>query len=348
MFVDQIRVWARAGKGGNGSLHFRRTAFNPKGGPDGGDGGKGGDVLLRVDDSTDSLKRFFFDPKLRAEDGKPGMRQNMTGRGGRNAIYLVPPGTVVYRCRAETLQEANDLAKEGDLELELVKDLVKKGEEFVLCQGGPGGKGNINFKSSTNQAPTEHTPGAEGGEGIYFFELRRIADAGMVGFPNAGKSTLVSKLSAAKPKIAAYPFTTLQPMVGVVEFPGYCRATVADIPGLIEGASENVGLGHEFLRHILRCRLLLFVIDMAGSEGREPIDDLVKLRTEIKLYSEELSQRPWLIVANKMDLPGAAEKLEAFRQRFGKREILPLSALEEQGIDQLRERLREEVGRRPD
>ncbi|MEM6910612.1 MAG: GTPase ObgE [Verrucomicrobiota bacterium] len=348
MFVDHIRVWARAGKGGDGSCHFRRVAFNPKGGPDGGDGGKGGDVLLRVDDSTDSLKRFFYDPKLRGEDGKPGMRQNMSGKGGKTVSFPVPPGTLVYRCQAASLQESNELAKAGDLEMELVADLVKKGETFVLCAGGQGGKGNVHYKSSTNQAPLEHTPGGEGQEGIFFFELRRMADAGMVGFPNAGKSTLVSKLSAAKPKIAAYPFTTLRPMVGVIEFPGYCRASVADIPGLIEGASENVGLGHEFLRHILRCRLLLFVVDMAGSEGREPIEDLIQLRTEVKLYSEELSQRPWMIVANKMDLPGAEEKLEGFRQRFGKREILPLSAKENRGVDLLRERLREEVGRRPD
>jgi len=207
---------------------------------------------------------------------------------------------------------------------------------------------SLKHKTSTNQAPEEHTLGTEGESGIYYLELRRIADAGMVGFPNAGKSTLVSKLSHATPKIANYPFTTLNPMVGVVEFPKYRRCTVADIPGLIEGAHDNRGLGHEFLRHITRCKLLLFVIDMAGSEERNPIEDLEILRKEVKLYDEELAKFDWLVVANKMDLEGAEENLEQFRQRFPSLTIIPLSAETEDGIELLRQELDQRVGYRKD
>jgi GTP-binding protein len=229
----------------------------------------------------------------------------------------------------------------------LVADLTEVGQQFVLCKGGLGGKGNVHFKSATNQAPTETTPGEKGGEGTFFLELRKIADAGLVGFPNAGKSTLLTRLSAARPKVAAYPFTTLKPMVGVLDFPGFSRATVADIPGLIEGAHANVGLGHAFLRHIMRCRLLLFVVDMAGSEGRDPVSDIVALRTEVGLYDKMLAEQPWLIVANKMDLDGASENLGAVRSRFPKQEVIPVSAREGEGVDVLKARLGELVGHRP-
>jgi GTP-binding protein len=224
---------------------------------------------------------------------------------------------------------------------------TKYGEEFLLCSGGKGGKGNFHYKSSINRSPEEHTLGTEGGESVYYFELRRIADAGMVGFPNAGKSTLVSKLSAAEPKIGSYPFTTLKPMVGVVEFPGFKRCTVADIPGLIEGAHQNRGLGHEFLRHITRCHVLLFVIDMGGVDGRDPIEDLMILRKEISMYDEDLAKFEWIIVANKMDLDGAQENLEIFKERFPKQRIIPISASEEQNIDELRGYLEETVAYRP-
>ena len=198
------------------------------------------------------------------------------------------------------------------------------------------------------RCPDEQEPGEPGDEGYYYLELRKIADAGLVGFPNAGKSTLLSALSAAKPKIANYPFTTLQPMVGVLEFPGFSRGTIADIPGLIEGAHANVGLGHDFLRHIMRCRILLFVVDTAGSEAREPIEDLQKLRKEIKLYDEELAKRPWVIIANKVDLPEAEEKLEHIRGRFPKQEIIAISAAEGTGISELKARLAELIGHRPE
>jgi GTP-binding protein len=247
------------------------------------------------------------------------------------------------------VQEAVEFERSVDgIDLEPIADLTEIGQEFVLCKGGSPGKGNWNFKTATNRTPVEHTLGTPGEVSVFYLELRRIADAGLVGFPNAGKSTLLGKLSHAKPKVASYPFTTLQPVVGVVEFPGYRRCTVADIPGLIEGAHENRGLGHEFLRHITRCRVLLFVIDMAGSEGRDPISDLEILRREIKEYDDELARFPWKIIANKMDLEGATENLAIFRSRFPKVDIIPISAESETGLDDLRQALDNEIGYRPD
>ena len=345
MFIDHIRIYAEAGDGGNGVVHFRREKFRPKGGPDGGDGGDGGSVILRVDPAVDNLKAYSYDPKLVAKRGEHGAGNRKHGKSSRDKIGKVPPGTVVYRSNASTVSEAVELERgEEGIDLEPIVDLTEYGDEFVLCQGGKGGKGNWHYKTSTNQAPEEHTLGTV----VYYLELRRIADAGMVGFPNAGKSTLVNKLSHATPKIGNYPFTTLNPMVGVVEFPKYRRCTVADIPGLIEGAHENRGLGHEFLRHITRCKLLLFVIDMAGSEMRDPIEDLQTLRTEIKLYDEDLSKFEWVIVANKMDLEGAEENLANFRARFPKQTIIPISADTGEGVDALRAELDKRVGYRKD
>jgi GTP-binding protein len=220
-----------------------------------------------------------------------------------------------------------------------IVDLTRDGQEFVLCQGGAGGKGNVHFKSSRNRAPREYTEGGEGEQGHFLLELRTIADAGLVGYPNAGKSTLLRKISAARPKVAAYPFTTLHPIIGVVEFSEYRRATIADIPGLIEGAHRGLGLGHEFLRHITRCRIFLFVVDVAGSEGRNPVEDLQQLRKEVDLYDPLLSQRPWFVIANKMDLPGAEENLQALRKKFSKIDIVPVSAATGEGIDELKMRL---------
>ncbi|MFT5466014.1 MAG: GTP-binding protein [Verrucomicrobiales bacterium] len=370
MFYDHVRVFAKAGDGGNGSVHFRRVKFIPKGGPDGGDGARGGDVILKVDPHTDHLRSFFFKPSIKAPPGGNGQGQNKYGKSGKSMTLRVPPGTQVYRvsqpavAKEPTLENVEDgLAWMYDMnmqaddvvpgeasrgpERELIVDLTEIGEEFVLCKGGKGGRGNSHFKSSTNQAPQEAEPGIPGEEGYFYLELRKIADGGLVGFPNAGKSTLLSKLSAAKPKVASYPFTTLAPMVGVLEFPGFCRGTIADIPGLIEGASENVGLGHQFLRHIWRCRLLIFVVDVAGSEEREPIEDIQILRKEIKMYDEDLSKRPWIIVANKMDLPGAEEKLAFLKGRFPKTDIIPISALEEEGLNELRQKLQPLIGQTP-
>ncbi len=230
---------------------------------------------------------------------------------------------------------------------EVIADLTNEGQRFVLCIGGGGGKGNWRFRTDTNQAPIEFTEGAKGDEGWFYLELRRIADIGLVGFPNAGKSTLLGALSNATPKVASYPFTTLTPMVGVVEFPGFLRTTVADIPGLIEGAHENVGLGHDFLRHISRCSYFLFVVDTAGVDQRDPVSDLEILRKEINLYDEELTTRPWFIVANKMDLAESADHLEALKNRFPKQEIFPISAESGEGLDALRKRLCELSGKRP-
>lgn len=342
MFVDHITVHAKAGDGGNGSASFRREKFVPRGGPDGGDGGKGGDIILEVSPHVDSLSDFFYRSRLRAKKGEPGSSQQRSGRSGKDLVLPVPAGTRVYR---QTKGKTGDGGEEGR---ELIADITEPGMRYVLAKGGEGGKGNVHFKNARNQAPSETTPGGKGEEGEFYLELRKIADAGLVGFPNAGKSTLLGKISAAQPKVAAYPFTTLQPVVGVVEFEGFSRCTVADIPGLIEGAHANRGLGHEFLRHIMRCRLLLFVIDMAGSESRDPVEDLMALREEISLYDEILSRKPWLVVANKMDLPGAEENLARFATRFPKTEAIGISALEGRGITSLREKLRETAGHMPE
>ena len=340
MFVDQIKVYARAGRGGDGSVHFHRGKYRPKGGPDGGDGGNGGDVVLQVDNSTDSLRTFFFNSKLVAEDGKPGAGKQCTGRGGESAIYRVPPGLVIKSVKDHEDPETGEVTQD----FQLVADLTDVGTEFILCKGGKGGKGNVHFKSPTNQAPREFTPGGEAEEGYFHFELRSIADAGLVGFPNAGKSTLLTKISSAHPKIANYPFTTLEPHVGVVKFNETRRATVADIPGLIEGAHANVGLGHDFLRHIMRCRVLLFVVDSAGTEGRDPVEDIATLRQEIKLYSAELARRPWCVIANKVDLPESKENVTRLKDRFKKQKLLPISANDGVGMDKLIAYLDEKIG----
>ena len=341
MFVDRIKVFAQAGKGGRGSVSFRREKFVPKGGPDGGDGGRGGDVILRADRHVDNLVNLFYEPIIKAKNGGHGMGKKMAGRAGATKIVKVPVGTIVYaveRAQRSTFNAQRSTPNAEQSGIPIV-DLTRDGQEFVLCRGGAGGKGNVHFKSSRNRAPRQYTEGEEGEHGYFLFELRTIADAGLVGYPNAGKSTLLRKISAARPKIAAYPFTTLHPIVGVMEMPGYRRATIADIPGLIEGAHRGVGLGHEFLRHITRCGILVFVIDVAGSEGRNPIEDLQNLRREIDLYDPALSSRPWLVVANKMDLPDAERNLRALQERFPKTKIIPTSAAKGEGIAELKKTL---------
>jgi GTP-binding protein len=341
MFVDRVKVFAQAGTGGRGSVSFRREKFVPKGGPDGGDGGRGGNVILRADRHVDNLANLFYEPLIKAKNGGHGMGKIMSGRAGADKIVKVPMGTVVWPAKEEKPPTSNAQRRTSSSEQSVipVTDLARDGQEFVLCRGGAGGKGNVHFKSSRNRAPRQYTDGEEGEQGHFLLELRTIADAGLVGYPNAGKSTLLRKISAARPKVAAYPFTTLHPIVGVIEFPGYRRATVADIPGLIEGAHRGVGLGHEFLRHITRCRVLIFVVDVAGSEGRNPVEDLQNLRREIDLYDPTLSSRAWFVVANKMDLPGANENLKALQGKFPKLQILPTSAAKGEGIDDLKQAL---------
>jgi GTP-binding protein len=330
MFVDRIKVFAQAGSGGRGSVSFRREKFVPKGGPDGGDGGRGGDVILRADRHVDNLSNLFYEPIIKAKSGGHGMGKKMYGRSAPDKIVKVPVGTIVW---------PTDTGKEA-ASTDPIVDLTRDEQEFALCQGGAGGKGNVHFKSSRNRAPREYTEGEEGEQGHFLLELRTIADAGLVGYPNAGKSTLLRKISAARPKVAAYPFTTLHPIIGVVELSEYRRITIADIPGLIEGAHRGVGLGHEFLRHITRCRIFLFVVDVAGSEGRNPIEDMQQLRKELDLYDPLLSKRPWFIVANKMDLPDAAENLVALRKKLPKIDIVPISAAKGEGIEELKKQCR--------
>jgi GTPase len=341
MFVDRIKVFAQAGNGGRGCVSFRREKFVPKGGPDGGDGGRGGDVVLRADRHVDNLSHLFYEPIIRAKNGGHGMGKKMHGRSAPPKIVKVPVGTIVWEGELRTSNETEDRSGIHDSRTtsQPVVDLTRDGQEFVLCHGGAGGKGNVHFKSSRNRAPRQYTEGEEGEQNHFLLELRTIADAALVGYPNAGKSTLLRKISAARPKVAAYPFTTLHPVIGVVELPGYRRATIADIPGLIEGAHRGLGLGHEFLRHITRCRILLFVVDVAGSEGRNPTEDLQNLRREIDLYDPILSKRPWCIIANKMDLPAARENLEALKNRFPTVEIAALSAQTGEGLEDLRVKL---------
>lgn len=354
MFVDQIRISAKAGDGGNGCASFRREKFVPKGGPDGGDGGDGGSVILRADPQVDTLVSLYYEPVVRAKSGGNGLGKQKYGRSAPDKIVPVPVGTLVYRMPDVPAHDPLDVPSEDEpvrrrrrvdpSELELLVDLDESGAEFLLCAGGRGGKGNIHFKSSRNRAPRQFTEGTPGEQGWFFLELRMIADAGLVGYPNAGKSTLLGALSAAHPKVAAYPFTTLHPMVGVLDFPGFRRATVADIPGLIEGAHRDVGLGHDFLRHIVRCRTLLLVVDAAGSEGRDPVADVRSIREELKLYDLLLARRPWALVANKTDLPGAEDNLPRLQQEFPGVPFIAISAQQKNGLDELMRFLDAEVG----
>jgi GTPase len=349
MFVDRIKVFAQAGSGGRGSVSFRREKFVPKGGPDGGDGGLGGDVILRADRHVDNLSNLFYEPIIKAKNGGHGMGKKMHGRSAPPKILKVPVGTIVWpaedrkrptpNAQRSTPNSDESAISNQQSAIEPLVDLARDSQEFVLCRGGAGGKGNVHFKSSRNRAPRQYTEGEEGEQGHFLLELRTIADAGLVGYPNAGKSTLLRKVSAARPRVAAYPFTTLHPIIGVVEFSGYRRATIADIPGLIEGAHRGLGLGHEFLRHITRCRIFLFVVDVAGSEGRNPVEDLQQLRKELDLYDPLLSQRPWFVIANKMDLPGAEENLSGVRKKFPKIDIVPISAAKGEGIEELKKKL---------
>ena len=326
MFIDQVDVIVRSGKGGDGSTSFRREALVEFGGPDGGDGGRGGDVVFKASEHVNSLLSLYYDPKCFAQDGAPGQGQKMFGKRGKDLIVPVPLGTEVY---------------ESDTGL-LVADLTEPGQTAIVAKGGAGGYGNVHFKSAVNQAPTEHTPGGESEERRLRLELKTIADVGLLGFPNAGKSSLITALSSARPKIASYPFTTLNPVVGTVIYDDYAKVRVADVPGIIEGAATGVGLGLAFLRHLERARALVYVIDMAGTDNREPWNDYTVLKKEIENYSVELAERPVLVVANKMDQEAAQENLPKFIAETG---ITPIciSCETREGIDALKDALRKLV-----
>lgn len=340
MFVDNVKIYAEAGNGGDGCVNFRREKFIEHGGPDGGDGGSGGDVIFEVSNNTHHLSNLLYKPKVKAINGDKGSRRRRTGLSGKDLIIQVPPGTLIHKKR-ETVNEEiisevkneSSLLDDAKSEYVTVADLTDEYQQYVLLKGGKGGKGNWRFKSSTNRTPMESTPGALGEKGNFKIELRNIANAGLVGYPNAGKSTLLGAISNSKPKVASFPFTTLQPSIGVMETEDFSKVTVADIPGIIEGAHNNKGLGHQFLRHIMRCQLLLFVVDTAGSEGRSPIDDIEKLRTEISLYDKILAQQDWIIIANKTDLDEAKENIELLQDRYPKIKIIPISAQKGEGMD---------------
>lgn len=386
MFIDEIKVYARAGHGGKGCVAFQREKFRPKGGPSGGNGGCGGDVILEADHDLNNLIAQFYQPRLLAADGEPGLGKGMDGRAGRDLVVKVPCGTLVWRLDAATDGEisrtsvrreyqsqsrrrrmlralpgeadadgeeaafpvsasaAGGLASGSESRGELVIDLVEPGQRFVLCQGGRGGLGNRNFATAVRQTPRFAQPGEPGGEGNFLLELRIMAEVGLVGYPNAGKSTLLTAISRARPKIAPYPFTTLHPQIGIVEYPDYHRLTVCDVPGLIEGAHRNVGLGHEFLRHIERCKVLVLLLDMAGTDGRAPWDDYRSLLRELELYDPALVEKPRLIVANKMDEAVARENLKAFKRRIRRISVLSMAAAFDEGLAEFKQAIRAAAG----
>ncbi|ACD83322.1 GTPase Obg [Methylacidiphilum infernorum V4] len=337
MFTDYVRILAKAGKGGNGCISFCREAFRPHGGPDGGDGGKGGDVILEVNPQLSDLSHFLFSPHQFAEDGQPGKGQKRKGRDGKNLKLEVPPGVVVYQLDPNRIfHSSRDLLpipKPGE-PLKKIGELIEPGMRFILCKGGKGGRGNFQFRSPINQSPRYCEEGEEGQSGQFLLELKTIADVGFVGLPNSGKSTLLRQVTDAKPKTAPYPFTTLKPHVGIVNFDDGYRMSCADIPGLIEGAHQGKGLGFYFLRHIERSHLLVYVLDLADP-FLDPVQVFYTLRNELEKYNKELLKKPFLIVGNKVDLV-AADSLNHKSLDFNKRtglSFLPISALKAQGIE---------------
>ncbi len=392
MFIDEIKVYAQAGHGGKGSVAFHREAFVPKGGPSGGNGGRGGSVILQADHDLNNLIQQYYIPRLIAQEGQHGMGKGMDGHAGKDLIIKVPCGTLVWRLKDTTPPIETRMKKEGDEEEvevakpmfgsgmakrpllrsshghsameidlnetveaageaaaedagkgELVADLTTNGQQFVLCKGGRGGLGNRNFATARHQTPRFAQPGEPGTEGEYLLELRIMAEIGLVGYPNAGKSTLLTAISKARPKIAAYPFTTLTPQIGIMEYPDWKRLTVCDVPGLIDGASQNVGLGHAFLRHIQRCKILVLLLDMAGTDGRKPWDDYKQLLKELELYDPALVAKPRLVVANKMDEAAAEVNLKQFKKKLKKVSPLPISAAFDQGMEKFRATVRQSV-----
>ncbi|PJZ00447.1 MULTISPECIES: GTPase ObgE [Bacillus] len=320
MFVDQVKVYVKGGDGGNGMVAFRREKYVPKGGPAGGDGGNGGDVVFEVDEGLRTLMDFRYKKHFKAIRGEHGMSKNQHGRNADDMVIKVPPGTVV----------TDDDTKQ------VIADLTEHGQQAVIARGGRGGRGNSRFATPANPAPQLSENGEPGKERYVVLELKVLADVGLVGFPSVGKSTLLSVVSSAKPKIADYHFTTLVPNLGMVETDDGRSFVMADLPGLIEGAHQGVGLGHQFLRHIERTRVIVHVIDMSGLEGRDPYEDYVTINQELSEYNLRLTERPQIIVANKMDMPQAAENLEAFKDKLtDDYPVFPISAVTREGLREL-------------
>ena len=393
MFIDEIKIYAQAGHGGKGAVAFHREAYITKGGPSGGNGGRGGSVILQADHDLNNLIHQYYVPRLIALGGEGGMGKGMDGHAGKDLIIKVPCGTLVWqltdttppiekKMRRDDDEEEDeeqsenmmlgtstgkrplfrtsqgksaleiDLSQEAEAEetpdgIEnkgtLIADLTTHGQQFILCKGGRGGLGNRNFATARHQTPRFAQPGEPGTEGEFLLELRIMAEIGLVGYPNAGKSTLLTAISRARPKIAAYPFTTLTPQVGILEYADWKRLTVCDVPGLIEGASNNVGLGHEFLRHIERCKIIVLLLDMAGTDNRKPWDDYKQLLKELELYDPALLEKDRLVVANKMDEAIAEENLKQFKKKIKKVSVLPISAAFDQGLEKFKLTIREAV-----
>ncbi|MCC5911573.1 MAG: GTPase ObgE [Clostridiaceae bacterium] len=321
MFIDKAKIDLKAGKGGDGAVAFRREIYVPAGGPAGGDGGKGGNIIFEVDEGMRTLMDFRYKKHYTADNGEDGKNKNMFGKDGNDLILKLPPGTIVK-------DEKTGI---------VIADLVKGGDRKVIAKGGKGGKGNINFKTATRQAPRFATAGEYGEELTVILELKLLADVGLVGFPNVGKSTILSVVTSANPKVANYHFTTIKPNLGVVKTKHGDSFVLADIPGLIEGAHEGTGLGHEFLRHVERTKLLIHVIDIASLEGRDPLEDFHKINEELKLYSPKLSEKPQIVAANKADIPQSEENIAMVKEKLKESgiEVFVISAATNKGLDQL-------------
>lgn len=320
MFIDEATIQVKAGDGGNGCISFRREKYVPKGGPNGGDGGRGGSIILQASSSVKTLLDFKYRSHFKAERGQHGMGKNMTGRSAEDLIIKIPCGTVVY----------------DKVTGEVIADFVRDGQSIVIARSGKGGLGNQHFATSTRQAPRIAYPGKPGEERTLKLELKMIADVGIIGCPNAGKSTLLSRISSAHPEIASYPFTTKSPNLGVVKVGDWDTFTAADIPGLLEGAHAGTGLGDKFLRHIERTKILIHLIDAAGVDGRNPADDFKSINKELKLFSKELAKKPQIVALNKMDLPDARKNLPKIKKALPKKiKVFPISGATGEGIDKL-------------
>ena len=323
MFVDKAKIYVKGGDGGDGLVAFRREKYVPEGGPAGGDGGRGGDVIFRVDEGLRTLMDFRYQRHFKAERGVKGRNKSQHGANAEHMIVRIPPGTILI----------------DDDTQEVIADMTRHGQQVVVAKGGRGGRGNTRFATANNTAPELAENGEEGQERYIVMELKVMADVGLVGFPSVGKSTLLSVVSAAQPKIGAYHFTTITPNLGVVDVGDGRSFVMADLPGLIEGASEGVGLGHEFLRHVERTRIIIHVVDMSGSEGRDPFEDWVLINDELKQYNANLVDRPQIVAANKMDMPDSEANLNSFREKVAElrpdMEIMPISSLTRQGVQEL-------------